>query len=93
MTMKVALGLITEKTINEYANIGCVEFGDILLQAMGINEGCTCFGHSQVYDDLYYLGWVTDDGEFYDAKFDMETLKRSLKNKSMTLTIDVHTRE
>jgi hypothetical protein len=91
--MKVALDLITEKTIEKYADIECVEFGDILLMAMGIDGGCTCFGKSKAYDDLYYIGWVRDNGEMYDAKFDMETMKRSLSNKSMAMSMDVYTRD
>ena len=52
MTMKVALDLITEETIDKYASISCTEFGDILLQAMGINCGCTCFGRSLSHDEV-----------------------------------------
>ena len=92
MTMKVALDLIPKETIDDYADIECAVFGDILLQAMGINGGCTLFRRSK-HVDCYILAWVGDDGEVYDARFELNTIMRSLKGKSMTLTMDVHTRK
>ena len=92
MTMQVALDLIPKETIDDYADIECTVFGDILVKALGINGGCTLFKHSK-HDDCYILAWTTDDGEIYDARFDLDTIMRSLKGKIMEMTMDVYTRK
>ena len=93
MTTKVALGIAIDKeTIDQYANIECVVFGDILLQAMGINGGCVGFRPSKI-DGEYLIAWVLDNGEQCGARFDIDTILHSLKGKIMHLTMDVYTRE
>ena len=92
MTMRVALDLIPKETIDDYAGIECTVFGDILVKALGINGGCTLFKRCK-HGDCYILAWIADDGEVYDARFDLDTIMRSLKDKHMTLTMDVYTRK
>lgn len=92
MTMKVALELIPKETIDKYADIECDVFGEILVKAMGINGNCLLFKHSK-HEGCYRIGWILDNGEEYHATFDYDTIVRSLKGKSMTLTMDVYTRE
>jgi hypothetical protein len=89
--MKIALDCLPKETIDDYAGIESTVFGEILVQALGINGSCWLFKHSK-HAGRYILGWVTDDGEAHDELFDLDTIMGGLKGKSATLTMDVYTR-
>lgn len=88
MTMVSALGLVSEKTVYDFASIECREFGDILLQAMGISSQCTLFRHDEHYDN-FTLGWVLDNGAQCFACFEIGEFMKALKGKTLELCLNV----
>jgi hypothetical protein len=89
--MKIALDLIPKETIDDYAMIECTAFGDILVQAMGINAGCSVFKRSN-RRDCYLIGYVLDNGEEYMERFEYNAIKKALEGKSASVTVEVYNR-
>lgn len=91
MVMKVALDLIPKGRIDEYAEMNCHVFGDILLEAMGYNASCAAF--TKRADGKYNIDYALDDGAEFSHTLVYEDIRRALEGKSLTLTTSVKTRE
>lgn len=85
----IALDYMMKETIDDYASIESLVFGDFLLKAMGIYGGCTLFRKSKKYDDGYILGWWLDDGSECTQLFIYEQIMVHLKGKTLKLTMDI----
>ena len=89
MKMESYLEYVTKETIDNYANIHCIIFGDILIEALGINGDCVVFCKCKDHDDLYNLGWALENGQEYMHSYSLDEILRALKNKKLTLTTKV----
>lgn len=90
LTTYTAIDLITKEAVDKYAEMNNGYFACVLALAMGFLNGGSDF--IKRGDDEYVLGWVDDEGERNWLKLTFADIKWHLKNKTLTLTIDVHTR-
>jgi hypothetical protein len=89
-TIHTAVNLITKETVDKYAEMNNGYFACMLALAMGYPNGGSDFIRRG--DDEYALGWFDDEGERNWVKLTYADVKWYLKDKTLTLIMDVHTR-
>lgn len=86
-TATIALEYTTEETICAYASIGSTFFGDIILEAMGINGGCTVF--CKCKNGGVNIGWMTRTGDEFMRTFSLKEIIESFSGKILDITTEV----